>query len=193
MFCPICGTNLPDNAVQCTACGTSLGSGSVQSVNQHTEYNTQSAYTQQNTATQTSYNQAGGSYRVPPKKSNTNVILPIAIGGGVLLLALIVVLVFAIVCKTDNPPVPGGEPFTEATTGGEETTVVQTDVIEESVVVVDNSFVPYGYVEYRRVFASDGLNIRKMPTMNSERVITISNLNMVSVMGYSRGITTGFT
>ena len=187
MFCPICGTNLPDNAVQCTACGTSLGSGSVQGINQHTEYNTQSAYTQQNTATQTSYNQAGGSYRVPPKKSNTNVILPIAIGGGVLLLALIVVLVIAIVGETDNFPGPGGETFTEATTGGEETTVIPTDVVEESVVVVDNSFVPYGYVEYRRVFASDGLNIRKMPTMNSERVITISNLNMVSVMGYSRG------
>ena len=187
MFCPICGTNLPDNAVQCTACGTSLGSGSVQGVNQHTEYNTQSAYTQQNTATQTSYNQAGGSYRVPPKKSNTNVILPIAIGGGVLLLALIVVLVIAIVGETDNFPGPGGETFTEATTGGEETTVIPTDVVEESVFVVDNSFVPYGYVEYRRVFASDGLNIRKMPTMNSERVITISNLNMVSVMGYSRG------
>ncbi len=211
MFCPICGTNLPENAVQCTACGTVLGSSSQNNMNQQTNYNTQSTeyisqgnysqngyenqtgYTQQfdtaqQIATQQNYNQQGSySNHTPQKKSNSNIILPIAIGGGVLFLALIIVII-AVFSSTDNPPPPtnGGNP-TEATTGGDETTVVETDVVEETVVVVDNSFVPYGYVTYRRVFASDGLNIRKMPTMNSERVITISNLNMVSVMGYSKG------
>lgn len=185
MFCPKCGATLPDYSTQCSVCGAVFEANSqTQNVNQQPYYGNQPTYNQQ-----AMYNQQPNYYQSPAtakKNSNSKVIIPIAIGGGVLVLIVLIVVISLFSGGGGggggyHPP--EADPFVETTE--DETAVVDTEPVEGAVVVVDNSFVSYGYVTYRRVYASDGLNIRTMPTMDSDKVITISNLNMVSVMGYS--------
>lgn len=188
MFCPRCGANLPDYSTQCNACGAVFDANAQpQTTNQqpyaNQQYGSQSTYNNGS-----SYNQQPNYYQAPvPAKKNSKAIIPIAIGGGVLVL---IVLILVISLFSGGGGKGGGsgefsENHTIEETTVDETAVAETDPVDESVVVVDNHFVSYDYVTYRRVYASGGLNIRTMPTTESDKVLTIPNLNMVSVMGYS--------
>ena len=185
MYCPNCGATLPDYSAQCNVCGAVFeANAQTPNINQQPYYEAQPDYNQQLNS-----NKIPNMYPspVPAKKSsNSKVIIPIAIGGGVFAL-VVLILIMSLFSDGGNGGgggyVPPENTYEESIE--DETAVVDTEPVEEAVVVVDNSFVSYGYVTYRRVYATGGLNIRTMPTMDSEKVTTISNLNMVSVMGYS--------
>ena len=194
MFCPNCGANMPDGSVKCSVCDLVFTSDTLEPKEQPVNANKPTDYAEhlgaqaqqvnsQQLNSQAGYNQSSAPVQAQPKKSKASIIVPFAIGGAIIIVALIIIIALLAGGKSDEYYSTDTTQNVEEVTA--DTTIPETEIIEETIVVNDNDFKPYGYVKYFRVLATNGVYLRARADENSEKVTLAYNLDMVSAMGHS--------
>lgn len=188
MFCPNCGTNVPQGKNACPTCGAVINKP--QQTAPQPQQMPQRPVNQPQQMPQRPVNQPQGQgYNPAPQGDGSKkVIIPIAIIGGVVVTLLIVVILILGFGDSNKPYNPPTEPPTiiETVTDpeGVNAKIAKKDTIY-FVAPISDDVTSFGYADYFKVSANDGLYIRSLPATNANALTLIPQYAMVSVVGYA--------